>query len=340
MINRWLNLPHPFSFGEPAFSNLLEEFADAVLAGKVVNKLSIVIDGLNAAHLPIKLDDDTVIRNVTEEELWGFGEEESLASRQWLTPFPAHFPDSDWNILDIEIQFNREKEFSGNIDLQFDKEREISNAEYAIFDAVLASLRLASSGWLKFIDLGSQNNFGMNSVGRTVSMSRVPKEVGRYEGNFYLDQDMIYNLKNYWSRVLAVIKSDSHFLRLPAMRLIEGGSRNQPRDAIIDYSIGLESLLTRGDRELSYKFSLRGAMILSWDGGRRKDFYDNLESIYKLRSAIVHGNSQINQKKLALNDAQHIAEEYLRKIWWWYFTKNIPRLDNGISIINKAILDP
>lgn len=211
--------------------------------------------------------------------------------------------------------------------------------EYDIFDAVLASLRLASSGWLRFIDLGSQNNFGINSVGHTITIGRAPEDVGRFEGTFYLDQEMIQNLQNHWSKVLAVIKTDSHYLRLPALRLIEGGSRIQPRDAIIDYSIGLESLLTAGEgNELSYKFSLRGAMILGWDGVGRKDFHENLKSIYKLRSSIVHGNRKIDQEKL--NEIHHIAEKYLRKIWWWYFTNHFSEPDKGIDAIDKRILDP
>jgi hypothetical protein len=333
LINRWLDLPHPFSFDEPAILNLLEEFVDVALGGKVVKKLSIVIDRLNAAHLPIQLDEGTVIRNVTAEELWALGDLEYLESRHKL--FPARLPDSDWKILEIKLQVNREE----ILDIERQAIRKEKDAQYYIFDAVLASLRLASSGWLRFIDMGSQNNFGINSMGHIIAGGRVPEEVGRYEGTFYLDQEMIHSLQNHWSKVLAVIKSDSHYLRLSALRLIEGGSRNQPRDALIDYSIGLESLLTGGElNELSYKFSLRGAMILGWYGEGRTDFYDNLKCIYRLRSSIVHGNRKIDQKKL--NKAHHIAEEYLRKIWWWYFTKDIPRLDKGIDIIDKRILDP
>jgi hypothetical protein len=98
----------------------------------------------------------------------------------------------------------------------------------------------------------------------------------------FSNEEMIHNLQSHWSKVCSIFESNSHYLRLPAMRLIDGGSRNQPRDAIIDYAIGLESLLTGGEeKELAYKFALRGATILSWDEGRRREHYNSLRSIYK-----------------------------------------------------------
>jgi hypothetical protein len=57
-----------------------------------------------------------------------------------------------------------------------------------------------------------------------------------------------------------------------------------------------------------------------------------------MRSSIVHGNRKIDQEKL--NEAHHIAEKYLRKIWWWYFTNNFSEPDKGIDAIEKRILDP
>lgn len=332
-------MPQPFLFDELALSNLLEEFANVVLVGKVKKRLRIVIEGLNADFLPIIFDEGTVIQRITEEELWVLGDYENLEHLN--IRFPAYYPDSEWKILDIERQYNREKEIPGDINLQFNREKEISDAAYTVFDAVLSSLRLGSSGRLRFINLGSQNNFGINSIGHLVSQDRVPQELGIYEGIYSLNDEMIHNLQNHWLKVRSIIESDSHYLRLPAMRLIDGGSRNQPRNALIDYAIGLESLLTGGEeKELAYKFALRGATILSWDEGGRRDFYNNLQSIYKLRSSIVHGNHRIPKKNLTIEDACHMGESYLRKIWWWYFTRNILNINNGIDIINNRILDP
>jgi len=78
LINRWLSLPQPFLFDELALSNLLEEFANVVLVGKVKKRLRIVIEGLNADFLPIIFDEGTVIQRITEEKLWVLGDYENL----------------------------------------------------------------------------------------------------------------------------------------------------------------------------------------------------------------------------------------------------------------------
>lgn len=326
LINRWRSVPNPFSFGDPAFLSLLKEFAEAVLDGKIYRDSRIIIDGLEAEYLPIVFNDSIVIRPINEEELWTLGDDENLQFSDMH--FPGYYPDSDWKILDIKQRFNRKIE-----DIN-------SDDEYVIFDAILASLRLESSGSLRFFNLGSRNNFGIGSIGHSVKLDRVPQEVGRHEGHFYLDKEKIVNLQSHWSKIFSIIGSDSHYLRLSAMRLIDGGSRNQPKDAIIDYSVGLESLLNEGENEIAYKFALRGATILSWEGGIRKDYYKNLHEIYRIRSSLVHGDKRIKQKRLNIEEASHIAEEYLRRIWWWYLIKNIPSINKGIDIINDKILDP
>ncbi|UCC16403.1 MAG: hypothetical protein JSU58_08540 [Dehalococcoidales bacterium] len=71
---------------------------------------------------------------------------------------------------------------------------------------------------------------------------------------------------------------------------MDGARRVRLEDAIIDYSIGLESLLTAGIRdELKYRFALRGSIVLNWEGGNRKESLKLLQDLYDTRSMIVHG---------------------------------------------------
>jgi len=124
------------------------------------------------------------------------------------------------------------------------------------------------------------------------------------------------------------MESDKHYLRRPAQRLLEGGFRDRPEDAVLDYSIGLEILLLAGlNDELSYRFALRGATVLSWETGHKKPFFDNLKNFYKLRSSIVHGSAEI--KFPEHEDDRPLGDDYLRKIWWWFFNNGFSKAIEG-----------
>ena len=141
------------------------------------------------------------------------------------------------------------------------------------------------------------------------------------------------------------MESDTHYLWLPARRLLEGALRDKPEDAVLDYAIGLESLLTAGkEDELSYRFALRGATTLSWENGQTQYFYNKLRNFYDLRSFIVHGSMRTKKKapKLSPSDARSIGEDYLRRIWWWFFENGFKEekvgLDNGTTEIDNRII--
>lgn len=116
----------------------------------------------------------------------------------------------------------------------------------------------------------------------------------------------------------------------------------EQEDAILDYAIGLERLLTAGiNNELSYRFALRGATILGWFDGNKELFFNKLNNFYKLRSSIVHGS--IGKKpKLSSKEACSAGEDHLRNIWWWYFENGFKDAKNGLKdgteVIDSCIL--
>ena len=114
-----------------------------------------------------------------------------------------------------------------------------------------------------------------------------------------------------------ILTSERHYLRLPALRLLDGGGRLREDDMIVDYAIGLEALLLKGvNAELSYRFALRGATILAWDGGEKETMFNELRDFYDVRSNIVHGGHIDPTKR---SNARSCGERVLRDIWWWYF---------------------
>jgi len=313
LVNHWLELPDPFKFEDRAISQVLGEFADVITSGKVLVRLRTAVDTLELTSGPVELDKGISIRPVNEEELWEFGDDNNLGRFHpplpWLT--------EDWILIDIKLSHVSELAFSSSVII--DTQR-----------AVLTALRLASPGRLRVVDLGRQANYGMGSVGRLFER-RMALEYSKGEGSYILDTEVAQLLKESWAHLYEIMVSDEHFLRLPAQRFVDAGMRNRADDAIVDYAIGLEALLTEGIREeLRYRFALRGATILSWQRKGKKKFFIQLRELYDIRSAIVHG-SHMNPAKLG--DTQSNGEQTLRAIWWWYFNSgaSLPKATTDID---------
>lgn len=95
--------------------------------------------------------------------------------------------------------------------------------------------------------------------------------------------------------------------------------------------IGLEALLgTREEQtELSYRFRVRGSVLLADRKSERKNYLKTLGDLYGLRSAIVHGSHISTQE---LEEYLPLAESALRRIWNWYFRHWYGESDNKLGI--------
>lgn len=136
------------------------------------------------------------------------------------------------------------------------------------------------------------------------------------------------------------MKNDRHYLQIPIRRLVASGLRKDREDSFIDCVIGLEALLsTESERtELSYKFRVRGSVLLSKHRQERKELINKLKRLYDLRSRLVHGG------RVSSNDLETylpFAEYALRKVWRWFFEhwsdeksneKGVIRIDEDLCI--------
>lgn len=318
LVLSWLKLENPFSFEEPIISNLIVEFLDAVVDGKTVLRQRIAIEGLNALSLPIIIHDGIIIRQISEEELWEIGDINNIEKN--MIYIRQRYPKDNWKIIDIKLSIDGNKNYSIN-----DKENPAIK-RYNLVDTLLVLLRLGSSGSLKLFDLGSKVNYGFSG---TLRSHKFPIKIISSCGSNSLDTTGIERLQNYWPQIFNIIESNNHYLRISATRLLDGGLRQRHDDAILDYAIGLESLLTGGAKnELSYRFALRGATILSWDGGNKKIFFGDLKELYDIRSSIVHGVQVKRDKQIA---AYINGEKYLREIFWWYLINDFVDAKKGLK---------
>lgn len=322
LVNRWCELANPFDLNTAPIQQLVDEFAGAVIDGRTLVRSRDALLSVDLGSGPLVIEKGIGLRGVTGEELWEFGNE-------WIPDpqiDPLNMPSEDWVILDIELESRLED--NPRFDGQLQNVRE----------ALIACLVLCGLSDFKVLPLGTTINFGVNSAGRYFSGRPMPREFGRpmFRPTIVLDEAMGQKLKRWWPRVRDIMGSSRDHLRLPAQRLVDGLGRARPDDAIIDYAIGLESLLTEGVRdELRYRFSLRGATILAWEDGVRNEGFRQLRDFYDLRSKIIHGATV---EAGALGSARIQGEASLRDIWWWYFEQGTP-LSEATRKVDERILE-
>jgi len=325
LLHNWLQLPDPLAFEEHSLSLLLDEFVDAVLKNRITTKSRFAIEGLTIANPPILLEESILIRQVTENELWDLGEINNKNQTLSLLDYYLNIPDDSWKILEIELQLDLKN----------------LHKQYKILDIILMALRLESSGSFRVIDLGTEANF--YSPGRMFGSFDRLRFIGGHAGTCALDEKQIQHLQNSWPNIRRIMESDTHYLRLPAQRLLDGVLRDRPEDAVLDYAIGLERLLTTGIKdELRYRFALRGATVLCWEKGLMQSPFNKLKQFYDLRSFIVHGSTLTKKEAdelISPRKARSIGEDYLRLIWWWFFKNGFIDDKDGLQKGAKKIDD-
>lgn len=323
LVYNWAGTPDPFALKRASVSPLLEEFATAVIEGRVqVRSRDVIdsnrIDSFDSFELvggPLQLDDRVCIRPITNEELWEFGEGDRF---RHLWP-RGHSSSEKSNILDIKVE-------------TVDYDDEIL---FEVQTAVVTALQLARPGCFQLAPRGQTCNYGYAAQG--VKMPMECQVFGRWGGSYVLDARTKELLVSSWPRVRQIMESNDHYLKMPAQRLVEAGTRRSGGDAIIDCAIGLEALLTAGVRdELRYRFALRGAAILAWERGHRREHFYRLQEFYDTRSAIVHSGGP---SKTKVGDALATGEQTLRDAWWWHFRTGATNVKEAISLIDDRILD-
>jgi hypothetical protein len=94
-------------------------------------------------------------------------------------------------------------------------------------------------------------------------------------------------------------------------RFVTGVARDSDADAVLDFTVTLESLLLPMDAdarrtELSHRFRLHGAHYLANDPSERADLFRSLRDLYAMRSQLVHGSKYPQPAAIhAMRDTAH-----------------------------------
>lgn len=320
LIQHWLDFSASCSVDQSVVSKVVNPFVDAVLNGYVVTRsrdalITLPLDTVTSS--PIQLEQGVSIRPILEEELWEFGEIDSILQSFFIQEMPR----TDWAILEV---IDRHPRVSKGI------------PDDSTRKAVLMALPLLSPGNLRVLPLVEDVKYGIPAF-----LGRLPQGIHRglnnWEGIYSLDGDLARRLQTEWSKLRAMLTLDTHYLAFAAERLLDGLGRDRPRDAIVDYTIALEALLTQSERdELRYRFALRGTFILAALGQEKRASFQKLLGLYDDRSKIVHGN-RVDQS--TVTERRVTGEKALRDIWWWAYQQDFRSAAELAKEIDRTILE-
>ena len=316
LVYKWCNLPDPLDPNHSAAQELLDAFADAVLEHKSTTTYRDALVRIDLGGEQTVLEEGIVLRPITEDELYDLSREKHPTEGYQI----QFFPSDTWSILDIQIKHPTED----------------SPKVYEIREAVIAALALVGVGNFALLPIGMETNFGRNATGRGISGSQLPREFGLPMATTSLSADTRQKLADKWPRFKEIMIPGNHYLALPLRRLADGLSRSRLDDKIIDYAIGLETLLSEGNErtEISYKFSLWGAIILGDSEEDKIQAAEDFKALYNARSGIAHGRS-ISLADLKKNSDN--GERLLRIVWEWHLTQGLTRT-GALSRIKRLVL--
>jgi len=323
LLRHWLDSADPLNPSEGEFHLILAELNRAVFERRILARRVDALELTDPIQEEIRLDDNVTVRRISTEELWDLGDQSSGAWRHFGSRHLAPFLSEDLAVVEITVL--RDARYG-------DQGSEVNT----LGEAVSVALRVLAPGVFRVMSLGQWTNYGYSALGRMFQGDGLPQRQGLGGGAYALDTMRIARLRTIWADLRRIVESEQHYLRLPALKLLEGGRRARNDDAIIDYSIALEALLLSGLRqELSYRFALRGSTIRSLRGGVRKDHFEALKELYGVRSRIVHGDRVANEAQAA---ARASGEEALREIWWWFYENARESHDSGIDLVEQRIV--
>ena len=316
IVINYLSQVDTFQLHEHSVESVCEALLAYCNSTKDIFKSTAALEGFKAREA-IQLADEAVIRPVTPEELAELGQEHPLLSARRYD-FEGIHPRSDWWICEITQSGTKGTP-------------QTWNKLHQIFPFVGPCLRLFKGGQCKMdtVRIANAGPFGSGMYGSGGRATVLCRRGSPYS----LTTEEVTKLQQFWPAFLELMNLEKHYLQLPARRLQFGGERTRLEDSLIDYMVGLESLLGKQNErtEMGYRMAMRGAMVLSSGSADRYSRFRKLLDLYNLRSKIVHGE---NLESNELSDSVDLAEEALRTCWHWFFT-NWSEDSNNINAIDQ-----
>lgn len=269
---------------------------------------------------PFQLESNVQIHPISRDELIALGQTDTLTGQR----FGENTPRTDWWVCEVRLPNPRGT-------------AEGFNRMYDVSAFLALALRAFKPGGLS-IGTGTIQVVGAFGRMGQIRGGRLER-IAIGEPGYSLSHAEILAFRRFWRKFKNIMEQDHHYLQVPIRRLRAAGTRTQREDALVDYVVGLEALLgtEKEKTEMSYRFRVRGAVLLAKYRSERRDHLKLLDKLYNLRSRIVHGQTVSNDE---LEKALPKAEGALRTIWRWYFDRYADKRDNtaGIERIDEKLV--
>ncbi|MBN4064601.1 hypothetical protein JYU04_02580, partial [Dehalococcoides mccartyi] len=244
----------------------------------------------------ITLESMVVLRPITEEECWEYGDEHMRAMNSTLDS-----PQTNSSVLQIEVEHKLDHP---------------TPLLPVVKRSVMSSLTLLGHSGFHVIPVKSRHAFG---IYKNNALEHI-QEAHLIRGGFNvtlepksISDEEVKVLEQTYPVVKGVVGDPKSYLNLSLTRLVDGCARGRHDDAILDLVIGLENLLLGGDSsDLAYRFRMTGAYLAGDGLVERREWVGRLKELYKVRSKIVHGGRARADEFLA---HRKTAEQALRVVW-------------------------
>ncbi len=203
----------------------------------------------------------------------------------------------------------------------FNNKNDAYNVAGEIFSKILQAILVVSSGKARVGHIELKGGLEQIPFGQPVSKGIPPHT------NIFLGTGDIAKIEIAYDLVSGGKKCDKTLSRA-LHRYILGRQRSDLIDKLVDYVIAWEAILLTQDgnpitQELSYRFALNGASLLSTIRKTNipNEMYKKMRSAYSARSSIVHGGDDKDRDKALkkgnfknLNELCNFLEESFRLI--------------------------
>lgn len=295
-------------FKTKLFTELLENFIFFFNEGKVKYKQSVLLHNLKLPNSSIEFNEMINIRRLSSMEIseqfpyGALGQSVAIDKSTFCVLeviYEKPIVAIDTSLPDFPIIYGEQKEFENPI--------------RPICTTILHCLNVYSDDFVfpnetSRIEIISGPNIGGFSYKSTFKTR-------------YTEQDRIEDHKkispfkhpNMVKKMHNKIGKD-HKLQLIARKLFQARNKEILEDQILDYVIGLESLLLPGrNQELAFQLSLRGANLLGKNKEEKEGYYKLIKDAYRARNNIVHGNLKASFPVMNVTDLDKVLMTCVQK---------------------------
>jgi len=296
-----------FDFNEEEFNISYSRVENSLYSDKLKFRLIAPLENFRCDVEEIDLGEGIRIVKLSKpelEELWSI----TISPQIYNKIFDVRFA--------LEKVYEKDKvapstEFSPQFDIK--SQRAAVKEE---FDSVVTALRIFKAGavgfnFLQDIPISWIPYGGVSTLGGHGK----PLILGP---RYHLSGEDVKEFVNFWSNFKEAKTKNFWFLDEVTRRFNFAYEKGNLEDKLIDYIICFESMLLENDDELSYRLSLRVAVLIEENKEKRKEIFSDMRDAYKVRSRIVHGASKEKIRKLVkerFTDLETLiskVEEYLR----------------------------